>query len=51
LIEIGRLTVPCLLCGHPATVTAERPPEILRAGALTIRTVECSNCSFTTDTP
>lgn len=43
-------TVPCLACGQPATVVAERAPLIPRAGALTIRTVTCPHCDFTTET-
>lgn len=44
------MTVTCLACGQPAVVVSERDPDVLRAGALTLRTVECSHCSFTTET-
>lgn len=50
MITIGRLTVPCIACGHPAVVTCERPPLIPRAGALTIRTTACDYCGLTIET-
>ena len=45
-----RDTLPCLACRQPAVVTRERPPVIPRAGALTLRTIECTHCPLTIET-